>query len=271
MPYLFVISTPIGNLEDITIRAVRYLDEVDLIAAEDTRKTGKLLKHYGISTKMISFHEYSKWQRTTQILDHLATGDVALVSDAGVPTLSDPGSELVQRVIASGFKVIPIPGPSAVTAALSVSGFRADNFVFVGFLPRIQSQRKKLLKALATEQRTLIVFEAPHRMRSTLQDIDEAFDDRLISISRELTKLHEETFQGSASEAYNYFQQPKGEFTLVIEGSTKQADPVSDEALIEKLRGLKSQGLSARDAAVRLNELLDVPKNRVYRLWLKLY
>ena len=118
MPYLFVISTPIGNLEDITIRAVRYLDEVDLIAAEDTRKTGKLLKHYGISTKMISFHEYNKWQRTTQILDHLATGDVALVSDAGVPTLSDPGSELVQRVIASGFKVIPIPGPSAVTAAL---------------------------------------------------------------------------------------------------------------------------------------------------------
>ena len=270
MPYLFVISTPIGNLEDITIRAIRHLDEVDLIAAEDTRKTGILLKHYGISTKLISFHEYNKWQRITRILDHIENGDVALVSDAGVPTLSDPGSELVQRVIKAGFKVIPIPGPSAVTAALSVSGFRGDSFSFTGFLPRVRSQRKKILKILATEQRTLIVFEAPHRMRATLKDIDETFGDRLISISRELTKLHEETFRGSASEALNYFQQPKGEFTLVIEGSTKQADQVSDEAMIEKLSVLKSQEISARDAAVQLNSLLGVPKNRVYRLWLRL-
>jgi len=269
LPYLFVISTPIGNLEDITIRAVRHLHEADLIAAEDTRKTGILLKHYGISTKMISFHEYNKWQRITQILDYIENGNVALVSDAGVPTLSDPGSELVQRVIEAGFKVIPIPGPSAVTAALSVSGFRGDSFIFVGFLPRVRSQRKKILKTLVTEQQTLILFEAPHRMRSSLEDIDEAFGNRRISIGRELTKLHEEIFQGSPSEALNYFQKPKGEFTLVIEGTKKRPEPVSDEAMIEKLEGLKSQGLSVKDAAIQLKEL-NIPKNRVYRLWLRL-
>ena len=257
-------------MQDISIRAIRHLNEVDLIAAEDTRKTGKLLKHYNISSKLISFHEYNKWQRIAQILERLAMGDVALVSDAGVPTISDPGSELVKAVIEAGFKVIPIPGPSAVTAALSVSGFRASSFVFVGFLPRARSQRKKFLQTITTEKRTLIVFEAPHRMRSTIEDINEAFGNRRISVSRELTKLHEETFQGSPSEALNYFQKPKGEFTLIIEGSKTDPNPVSDETMMEELRYLRSQGLTAKDAAIRLNDLLNIPKNRVYKLWLKL-
>ncbi len=218
MPTLYVVATPIGNLEDITLRALRVLREVDLIAAEDTRRTLRLLNHYNIKKPLISYHEHNKLARIPEILKILEEKDVALVSDAGVPGVSDPGRELVAAALEAGFKVVPIPGPSAIPTALSVSGLPADQFLFLGYLPRKRSERRKLLSSVAEEERTLVAFEAPHRLRESLSDILEVLGDREIAVCRELTKLHEEIFRGKVSEALERFREPLGEFTLVLAG-----------------------------------------------------
>lgn len=268
MPILYLVATPIGNLEDITLRALRILREVSLVAAEDTRTTRHLLSHYGICQRLLSYNQHNMRARTPQILAHLQQGDVALVSEAGTPALSDPGLELVRAAAAAGFAVVPIPGPSAVTAALAVSGLPARQFTYIGFLPRRRGERLRLLASLAAEPRTIIAFESPHRLRQSLSDILAAWGDRRLAICRELTKAFEEVFRGTVSQALERFQEPRGEFTLVVEGAPEAAPPRDDEAVRRELSRLKAQGATARQAVSHVSASFGLPRRQVYRLWL---
>jgi 16S rRNA (cytidine1402-2'-O)-methyltransferase len=221
MSVLYVIATPIGNMEDISLRALRLLQEVKLIAAEDTRTTRHLLNAYNIKTPLTSYHEHSKRAKLDYLLDYLEKEDLALVSEAGMPGLSDPGYELIVAAIERGISVVPIPGASAVITALVVSGLPTDQFLYVGFLPRRKGQRQRLLSSIVDEPRTIVAFETPHRIRETLSDIEEILGDRRLSVCRELTKIHEEIFRGRVSQAREHFAEPRGEFSLVIEGKTR--------------------------------------------------
>ncbi len=268
---LYVVATPIGNLEDITLRAMRVLREVELIAAEDTRTTRKLLARHEIRTPLISFHQHNYVRQTPRVLKALEEGDVALVSDAGVPTVSDPGAELVRKALELGIGVTPIPGASAVTAALSASGMPAGRFTFVGFLPRRRRDRLRVLEGLAGIETTLVVFEAPHRLRKTLEDIHSAWGDRRMAVCRELTKKFEEVFAGPISEALERFEEPRGEFTLVVEG----AEPADTEGwereqVREALTELKRDGVRAKEAVRRVVEASGVRRSEVYREWVSL-
>ena len=222
MPTLYMVATPIGNLEDTTIRAIRTLQEVSLIAAEDTRKTKRLLAAHDIQTPTTSYHEHNKKSKLPQLIKAFEEGDVALVSEAGMPGINDPGYDLVKAAIENSIDVVPIPGPSAIPTALAVSGLTAEQFVHLGFLPRKTGQRKKLLQSVTDEPRSIVAFESPHRIISALKDIKEVVGDRRLSICREMTKLHEEIFRGTAEEAIEHFTKPKGEFTLVIEGKPRK-------------------------------------------------
>jgi len=221
MPVLYVIATPIGNLEDISLRALRLLREVKLIAAEDTRTTRRLLNAYNIKTPLTSYHEHSKKAKLDYLLDYLEKEDLALVSEAGMPGLSDPGYELIIAAIERGILVVPIPGASAVITALVVSGLPTDQFLYLGFLPRRKGQRQRLLSSIVDEPRTIVAFETPHRLRKALSDIEEILGNRRLSVCRELTKVHEEIFRGRVSQAREHFVEPRGEFSLVIEGKTR--------------------------------------------------
>jgi 16S rRNA (cytidine1402-2'-O)-methyltransferase len=221
MPILYVIATPIGNLDDISLRALRLLKEVKLIAAEDTRKTRYLLNAYNIKTPLTSYHEHSKRAKLDYLLDYLEKEDLALVSEAGMPGLSDPGYDLIVASIERGISVVPIPGASAVITALVVSGLPTDQFLYVGFLPRRKGQRQRLLSSIVDESRTIVAFETPHRLREALSDIEEILGNRRLSVCRELTKVHEEIFRGRVSQAREHFVEPRGEFSLVIEGRTR--------------------------------------------------
>ena len=271
MPSLYVVATPIGNLEDITLRALRVLREAGLIAAEDTRVTRRLLQRYEIRTPLTSYHEHNKLAKLPALLAALSEKDVALVSDAGMPGISDPGYELVEAATEVGIPVVPVPGPSAVTAALAVAGVAADQFVYLGFLPRRRGARRRLLESLAGERRTLIAFETPHRLRDTLQDMVETLGERRMAVCRELTKLHEEVFRGTASEALEHFVEPKGELTLVIEGSAPApADspwpPEGARALASRLR---ADGKGAKKAVAQLAKEAGLNRRDAYRLWLE--
>jgi len=221
VPALYVIATPIGNLEDISFRALRLLREVKLIAAEDTRTTRRLLNAYDIKTPLTSYHEHSKRAKLDYLLGYLEEEDLALVSEAGMPGLSDPGYELIVAAIGRGVSVVPVPGASAVVTALVVSGLPTDQFLYLGFLPRRQGQRQRLLGSIVDEPRTIVAFETRHRIREALSDIEEILGDRRISVCRELTKVHEEIFRGRVSQAKEHFAEPRGEFSLVIEGKTR--------------------------------------------------
>jgi len=221
MSVLYVIATPIGNLEDISLRALRLLREVKLIAAEDTRTTRHLLNAHNIKTPLTSYHEHSKRAKLDYLLNYLEKEDLALVSEAGMPGLSDPGYELIVAAIERGISVVPIPGASAVITALVVSGLPTDQFLYIGFLPRRKGQRQRLLSSIVDEPRTIVAFETPHRLREALSDIEEILGNRRLSICRELTKVHEEIFRGRVSQAREHFAEPRGEFTLVIEGKTR--------------------------------------------------
>jgi len=222
MPTLYLVATPIGNLEDITLRALRVLREVSLIAAEDTRKTRRLLVAHEIQTPTTSYHEYNKESKLPQLLKSFSEGDVALVSDAGMPGINDPGYDLIQAAIENGIEIVPIPGPSAIPTALAVSGLTAEQFVHLGFLPRKTGQRKKLLESVAEQSRSIVAFESPHRLLSALKDIQAVLGERRLVICREMTKLHEEIWRGTAGEAIEHFAKHKGEFTLVIEGKQRK-------------------------------------------------
>jgi 16S rRNA (cytidine1402-2'-O)-methyltransferase len=222
---LYIVSTPIGNLEDITLRALRILREVDWIAAEDTRHTGLLLKHFDIQKALTSYFEKNEMKKREFILSKLEQGNrIALVSDAGTPGVSDPGFRLIQLVIENGIPVIPIPGPSAVIAALSVSGLPTDAFLFKGFLPHKSKKRRDLLKQLEEVKETLIFYESPHRLLETLRDIIDLFGDREMVLTRELTKIYEEVLRGKVSEiqAQIVGKKLKGEMTLVVSGKTRK-------------------------------------------------
>ncbi len=270
MPTLYVVTTPIGNLEDITLRALRVLGEVGLIAAEDTRVTKKLLARYEIPTPITSYHEHNRATKIPRLLAALEEKDVALVSDAGVPGLSDPGAELVAAAAEAGVRVVPVPGPSALTAAISVSGFVADGLVYLGFLPRKRGQRSKLLVGLRDERRPLVAFEAPHRLRASLDDISDALGDRRVVVCRELTKLHEEVFRGTVSEAIAHFTEPRGEFVLVLEGSGQSAE-APEQALknaAEMLGRMFSEGAGSKEAVAIAAKEHGISRREAYRLWL---
>src|SRR5512134_4056943 len=220
MGTLYLVATPIGNLEDMSPRAVRILREASLIAAEDTRHTGKLLKHFEIETPITSYFEHNKLNKLDYILEKLSTGDVALVSDAGTPAINDPGYELVQAALASGRDVVPIPGPSAPIAALTVSGLPTDSFLYLGYLPHKTSERHKRLEEVENQPYTLVFLESPYRIVEALEDIFSILGDRKVCVAREMTKMFEEYWRGDVSGAVAYFksQPARGEFTLVVEG-----------------------------------------------------
>lgn len=287
MSTLYLVATPIGNLEDITLRALRVLREVSLIAAEDTRHTRTLLDHYQIATPCISYHEHNKLARLDEILAALASGDVALVSDAGTPALSDPGFELVGACIAAGYAVSPVPGPSAPVAALVASGLPTDRFAYVGFLPRRGAERRALLADMAELTLTLVCFEAPHRLLDALTDMLAILGDRRIVVANDLTKRYEELRRGTIAQLISHFSlsRPRGEYTLVIEGRAPggrkrdrlrlqappaDREPPSEAEIARRLRQLRDQGETGSNAARAVARELGLQKSVVYNVWLSL-
>jgi 16S rRNA (cytidine1402-2'-O)-methyltransferase len=280
VPTLYIVGTPIGNLEDLTPRAARILSEVALVAAEDTRVTRRLLSHLGIRPRTTSFHQHNWREKLDSVLAELGEGDVALVTDAGMPGISDPGSELVVAASNAGFKVEVVPGASAVTAALALSGFSGDAFSFLGFLPRRRKDRQLSLRASLASAVPLVIFEAPHRLRATLADMDAVFAERPLAVCRELTKLYEEVFRGTAAEALEHFSSPRGEVVIVIQGRPAEIDSTGrataeDQASIEdelrrRLSDLKKDSVRAKDAVAMVAEATGLAKNRVYQAWVNL-
>jgi len=268
---LFVVSTPIGNLEDVTLRALRVLREVAIIAAEDTRRTGRLLQHYQIATPMVSLHEHNERDKAPGLLARLQAGEaVALVSDAGTPLLSDPGFILVRDAVASGIPVQSVPGPSAVTAALAVAGLPLDRFTFLGFPPARGGQRAAWFAALKDEPGTLVLFEAPHRIRPTLEDVRTHLGERFVVLARELTKVHETVSRGWVSDLLDAPLEERGEYAILV--SDRIATPsrapveVADEQLRAEFDELtKSLERSPRDAVAELSQRHGIAKQRVYK------
>ena len=270
MPILYVVATPIGNLEDISLRALRTLREVKLIAAEDTRKTRRLLTTYDIKTPVTSYHEHNKWTKLDYILNCLEDGDVALVSNAGMPGISDPGYELIVAANQRGISVVPIPGPSAVITALVISGLPTDRFSYIGFLPHKASGRRRLLESVADEHSTIVALESPHRLLAALNDILLILGDRKVAVCRELTKIYEEVFRGTISQAIEHFTEPRGEFTLVIEGKKERDKPQLTEAIEGQLHHMRLSGIAAKEAIAKVAGETGLPKKELYRAWLRL-
>ena len=268
MGTLYIVGTPIGNLEDISLRALRTLREVDLIAAEDTRRTRKLLAHYDIKTPLTSYHEHNKLAKLDFLLETLREKDVALVSEAGMPGLSDPGYELVRAAIEAHIPIVPIPGPSALVTALVVSGLPTDSFLYLGFLPRRRAERRRLLSSIAEEKRTIVAFEAPHRLLASLEDIREVLGNRRIAVARELTKMFEEVIRGDLDEVIQHFSEtrPRGEFTLVIEGAKEIV--WEEERVREELGKLLAGGVRGKEAIKRVAKSAGWPRREVYKIWL---
>ncbi|MBM4260107.1 MAG: 16S rRNA (cytidine(1402)-2'-O)-methyltransferase [Deltaproteobacteria bacterium] len=265
---LYIVATPIGNLEDVTLRALRILKEVNLIAAEDTRHTQTLLRHYDIRTPLVSYHEHNERAKAQELVaDLLAGKNVALVSDAGTPAVSDPGYRLVVAAVAAKVNVVPIPGASASVLALSASGLPTDRFAFEGFLPAKTRERRSLLQALRVESRTLLFYEAPHRLADSLRDLQEILGDREIVIARELTKLHEEFLRGRVSEVLAALgdQAIRGEITLVVRGASEPGD-ISKEIIQAEIAKLKADGVRVKEIAEIIGEKYGLAKREVYRL-----
>lgn len=286
MGSLYVIGTPIGNLDDLTRRAARILSATPLIAAEDTRITRRLLAHLGVNPRLISCNEHNWRRRLPELLAALSDGDAALVTDAGAPAVSDPGAGIVAAVAAAGYPVVSVPGVSAVTAALSVAGFPADRFQFLGFLPRRRTERIAAISAAladgAAGGATLVIFESPHRLRATLSDIADILDDAPLAVCRELTKLHEEIWRGTASDARRHFTEPRGEFTIVIGAKPAPssdamamadsgvAPPIAVAAARQALQERRNAGMTGRDAVAEVAAGAGLPRRTVYRIWTEL-
>ncbi len=267
MNTLYLVATPIGNLEDMTFRAVRVLREVALIAAEDTRHSGKLLKHYDIDTPLTSFHDYSNDAKRQHLLDQLASDDIALISDAGTPTISDPGYRLIRAALDAGYTVTPIPGANAAITALTASGLPTDRFLFVGFLPNKQQARRAALTALSAEVATLIFYESPKRLTKFLTDARIILGDRQCCVARELTKLHEELFRGKLSAAQAHFATGvRGEITVVVEGGAGAADVWTEQAIRTEVNKLIASGLSKKQAASQLAKQSGWRAKQIYQL-----
>ncbi|MBI5638816.1 MAG: 16S rRNA (cytidine(1402)-2'-O)-methyltransferase [Nitrospirae bacterium] len=263
---LYIVSTPIGNLEDITLRALRILKEVDLIAAEDTRHSLKLLTHYGISKPLISYWGEKEKIKAEETIKRLLSGQsVALISDAGTPGISDPGGVLIRKAIEEGIRVVPVPGPTAVIAALSVAGFSTEEFIFSGFLPPRQTQRKKVLEELSLEKRTVVFYEAPHRVLDTIADMAEIFGQRRAVVIKEITKLHEEVQRGPLPEVSARLRDSRimGEYVIVVEGRQGESGVSADEALKE-IGSLMKKGIRRKDAVSRVAVQYGLSKKELY-------
>ena len=265
---LYLVATPIGNLEDITLRALRVLREADLIACEDTRQTRKLLDHFGISKPLVSYHEHNEAARAAELISRLESGhNIALVSDAGTPLVSDPGYRAAAAAIEAGITVVPIPGASAMLAALAASGLGTDEFRFCGFLPARSAARKKALEALSDADCTLVFYETPHRIVEALEDVQAVFGDRPVVVARELTKIHEEFLRGTAAEIRSRLEQKpsvKGEITLLIGRGAKTSAP-GDASPEEEVQALEASGLSRMDAVKQVAKARGLPKRDLYR------
>jgi 16S rRNA (cytidine1402-2'-O)-methyltransferase len=269
MGILYLVATPIGNLEDMSPRAVRILRESILIAAEDTRHTGTLLAHFQINTPQTSYFEHSKLNKLDFILEKLSNGDVALVSDAGTPAINDPGYELVKAALASGFDVRSVPGPSSPIAALTVSGLPTDSFLYLGYLPSKATERRKALEKISEQSYTLIFLESPHRIVDSLADILSVLGDRQICVAREMTKLFEEYWRGPVSGAIEHFKskQPRGEFTLVVAGKAKEEREVwTEEKLLKAIKKELKADKSAKEISIELADQSGWNKKEIYAL-----
>jgi 16S rRNA (cytidine1402-2'-O)-methyltransferase len=265
---LYIVATPIGNLEDMTMRAIRTLKEADVIAAEDTRHTQVLLKHFAINTPLTSYHEHNERTKTGQLIPRLERGEsIALVSDAGTPAISDPGYRLVLAAIGAGIRVVPIPGPSALIGALSAAGLPTDGFDFRGFLPARKQERRSKLQELGGGRYTIVFYETPHRLKQSLDDIREILGDRQMVLAREVTKLHEEFLRGRISEVIGEVsrREIRGEMTLVIEGCS-DSNATSEEALREQIDKLKGEGMRVKEIAEIVGEKYGYSKREIYRL-----
>ncbi len=274
---LYLVATPIGNLSDMSERALKVLSEVDLIAAEDTRNSWRLLTHFGISKPMVSYHEHNRRQRGEEIAERLLSGEsCALITDAGTPAISDPGEDIVAVCAERGIPVSSIPGACAAIVALTLSGLPTARFAFEGFLPVQKKERRERLEELSLESRTFILHEAPHKLRATLSDLSEALGgERRIALCRELTKLNEEIFRTTLSGAVEYYseREPRGEFVLVIDGGTEKKGKIeksekSDMTVEEALAYYQKEGMSRNDAVKAAAKLLGLPRNEVYKLTL---
>ena len=272
MSNLYIIATPIGNLDDLTLRAVSVLREVPVLIAEDTRVTRKVLDHIGASPKVVSFHRRSTKADLQRVIKHLENGDVALVSDAGTPGINDPGQPIVAAAIEKYHDVVPLPGPSSIMAALSVSGFYVDQFVSYGFLPAGGAKRRRVLREIAQGPRATIFFETPHRLRNALQDMVTAFNDRNIVVCREMTKVHEEVWRGTAREALDYFDTPRGEFVIVVapldrnEPGGSRDDDDAEQQILSVARELADQFEFRRDLVSAVADRTGLPKRQVYQI-----
>jgi len=269
---LYIVPTPIGNLEDITLRALRVLKEVELIAAEDTRHTQHLLAHFGIKTALTSYHDHNERDKARTLVERLKSGaSIALVSDAGTPAISDPGYRIVVDAIQAGIQVVPLPGASALTTALSASGLPTDGFLFEGFLPAKAQERKAKLQSLRGEVATLVFYEGPHRLLDALAEMLKIFGDREIAVARELTKVHEEFLRGKLSEVVSTLadRDIKGEIVIMVHGTSGEAQ-VSDEELHGAIRQLAGNGMGVKEIAELLGERYGLAKKEVYKLALDL-
>ncbi|MCR5055031.1 MAG: 16S rRNA (cytidine(1402)-2'-O)-methyltransferase [Lachnospiraceae bacterium] len=270
---LYIVGTPIGNLEDMTFRAVRILKEADLIAAEDTRNSIKLLNHFDIHTKMTSYHDHNKEDKGLTLLDHLKNGEnVALITDAGMPCISDPGEEIVRLCLTEGIPVVPVPGPTAFATAIAVSGQSTRRVSFESFLPKDKKERARVLSELKAETRSIIIYEAPHHLVSTLKELSEALGDRPVSVIRELTKKHEEILLSTLSDAAAHFEmnEPRGEFVLVIAGKSREESEAEarakweDLSLEDHMKIYLNDGMSEKDAMKAVAKDRGVSKRDIY-------
>ncbi|HKL75914.1 MAG TPA: 16S rRNA (cytidine(1402)-2'-O)-methyltransferase [Halanaerobiales bacterium] len=265
---LYPCATPIGNLSDLSPRAVEVLKEVDIIAAEDTRRTSKLLNHFEIDTKMISYHEHNEKKRAEELIQKIKNGiDLALVSDAGTPGISDPGYEIIKSAVKNQIEVIPIPGPNAALLALIASGMDMSSFVFLGFIPRKGKKRNKFIKSIQKEEKTSIIYESPYRVLDTLKELKKIMGKREIALIRELTKVHEEKIYGTATELVNILESRKikGEIVLVIEGrKVEEKEGWEDLSIVEHVRLLMENGYTKKKAIKEVSDLRELPKSDVY-------
>ena len=267
---LYLVATPIGNLEDLSLRARRILGQVSLIAAEDTRVTRKLLSHFDLHTRLVSYFEHNKLAKLDAIVAELETGDVAVVSDAGTPGLNDPGYELVRAALNAGHRVSPVPGPASPIAALIASGIATDSFLFLGYLPRKQADRRAAVERLVALPYTLIFLETPHRLLAALQDLEFVLGDRRIAVARELTKLHEEIWRGSIRAALEYFKDPRGEFVLVLEGNTEtDGGKWTEDELLGAIGKELAHGESPSALAAKLADTSGWRRREIYALTIR--
>ena len=271
---LYIVGTPIGNLEDTTFRTIKTLQKIDLIAAEDTRHTSKLLQHFQIQTPQLSYHQHNEQSRIPELIEKLNQGKtIALVTDAGMPGISDPGYELVKACVEANISVVPIPGVTASITALSASGLPSNKFIFIGFLPTKIKLREEHLEKLSNLLETIVLYESPYRILQTLEDLAKILgENRKIVLARELTKLHEEFWRGTVGQAILHYQnnQPKGEFTIVIAGAEPELAVLSEDTIKQKLQELFAQGISRSQASRQLAQKINLSRRKIYQIALKI-